>query len=154
MFENQVFSRKNIVQASRCINHPSIEHECANPYNGTKVLTLAQNNIIRAVYLDLAMLNEYVWSVNEVPMPLINTRGPGEFEPDRRTQPLWTVDEVASYLRLKPETVRVMARNGELPSIKVGRRFWRFRAGEIKDWLKSQHGVVNADKDRSVSSGT
>jgi excisionase family DNA binding protein len=50
------------------------------------------------------------------------------------TEPLWTVAEVADYLRLKPETVRVMARSGVLPSIKVGRN-WRFKMSTIKDRL-------------------
>ena len=53
-----------------------------------------------------------------------------------KTEPLWTVSEVAGYLRLRPETIRLMARNGELPSIKVGKRVWRFKIGEVKDWLK------------------
>jgi excisionase family DNA binding protein len=53
------------------------------------------------------------------------------------TEPLWTVDDVASYLRLNPETVRAMARRRELPSVKVGKRIWRFKISEIKDWLKS-----------------
>jgi len=50
-----------------------------------------------------------------------------------KTDPLWTVGEVASYLRLRPETIRMMARNGELPSIKVGKRVWRFKISEVKD---------------------
>ena len=73
------------------------------------------------------------------------------------TEPLWTVDDVADYLRLNPETVRVMARRGELPSIKVGRRVWRFKISEIKDWLKSQHEALDPDcatmKDRLGDSG-
>lgn len=51
------------------------------------------------------------------------------------TQPLWTVKDTAEFLRLKPETVRLMARHGELPAIKVGKRLWRFRPSEVKDWL-------------------
>ena len=54
-----------------------------------------------------------------------------------KTEPLWTVSEVASYLRLRPETIRMMARNGELPSIKVGKRVWRFKISEVKGWLKA-----------------
>jgi excisionase family DNA binding protein len=50
------------------------------------------------------------------------------------TEPLWTVEDVANYLRLKPETVRTMARDGKLPSIKVGRG-WRFSAKEVNDWV-------------------
>ena len=59
-----------------------------------------------------------------------------EFDPN--TEPLWTVEDVAVYLRLNPETVRVMARRGELPCVKVGRRVWRFKISEVKEWLKSK----------------
>ena len=50
--------------------------------------------------------------------------------------PLWTVEEVATYLHFAPETVRSMARNGIIPSMKVGKRAWRFHAEQIQDWLK------------------
>ena len=59
----------------------------------------------------------------------------GNQAPSPESQPLWTVKDTAEYLRLKPETVRMMARNGELPAIKVGKRVWRFRIREVKDWL-------------------
>ena len=49
-------------------------------------------------------------------------------------EPLWTVQEVADYLRLKPETVRSMARRDELPAVKLG-RVWRFRSTEIVGWI-------------------
>ena len=53
------------------------------------------------------------------------------------TEPLWTVEDVARYLRLEPNTVREMARDRKLPAIKVG-RVWRFRARDIKAWLEAQ----------------
>ena len=46
--------------------------------------------------------------------------------------PLWTVADVARYLRLKTETVRGMVRRGELPGMKVG-RVWRFKPDSIKN---------------------
>lgn len=55
------------------------------------------------------------------------------------TQPFWTVEEVAKYLRLEPETIRSMAREGKLPAIKVG-RVWRFRRELVKEWI---HGKSN-----------
>jgi excisionase family DNA binding protein len=55
------------------------------------------------------------------------------------TEPLWTVEDVSNFLRLKPETVRLMARQSKIPSIKVG-RVWRFRSLEIKSWLQLQRG--------------
>ena len=51
---------------------------------------------------------------------------------------LMTVEEVAQYLRLKPNTVRAMARAGKLPSVKVGRG-WRFRKSAIIQLLDKQN---------------
>jgi excisionase family DNA binding protein len=53
------------------------------------------------------------------------------------TEPLWTVEDVAKYLRLKQETVRMMARTNKLPALKVGKA-WRFRSSEVKDVLKEK----------------
>jgi len=53
-----------------------------------------------------------------------------QFSPN--TEPLWTVDDVARYLRLEPETVRAMARRGDIPAVKIG-RVWRFRRNLIKE---------------------
>jgi excisionase family DNA binding protein len=52
------------------------------------------------------------------------------------TRPLWTIKEVAEFLRLKPETVRMMARKENLPAIKVG-RVWRFNRNEIVSWVSN-----------------
>jgi excisionase family DNA binding protein len=46
-----------------------------------------------------------------------------------------TVEEVAQALRLQPETVRQMARDGRLPAHKVG-RVWRFNPAAIRNWLR------------------
>ena len=53
------------------------------------------------------------------------------------TDQLWTVDELAGYLKLQPETVRGMARRGELPGIKIG-KVWRFRKSAIKKIFQEQ----------------
>ncbi len=50
------------------------------------------------------------------------------------TDPLWTVDDVADYLKLQPETIRSMARRGELPALKIG-KVWRFQWHAIHDML-------------------
>jgi excisionase family DNA binding protein len=49
---------------------------------------------------------------------------------------LWTVEEVAEYLRVQPETVRAKARKGEFPAYKIGKRIWRFDIKEINACLK------------------
>lgn len=50
------------------------------------------------------------------------------------TPPLWKVEDVARYLRLKPTTVREMARRRELLAVKVGRS-WRFVKSQIQKIL-------------------
>lgn len=48
--------------------------------------------------------------------------------------PLWTVEDVADYLKLQPETIRSMARRGELPALKLG-KVWRFQRHAIHEML-------------------
>jgi excisionase family DNA binding protein len=62
-----------------------------------------------------------------------------ENDPNLNTEPLWTVEEVAQYLRLQPETVRVMSRRGELPCLKVGTKVWRYKPRDVKEWLNLQN---------------
>jgi excisionase family DNA binding protein len=57
------------------------------------------------------------------------------------SEPLWTIKDVARYLRLKPDTVRAMARRGDLPAIKVGNS-WRFRPDLIKDWVSEKSIII------------
>ena len=56
--------------------------------------------------------------------------------PARYPEELWTVKEVAYYLRLKPETVRALARRGELPAVKIGKA-WRFDRSAIYELTRS-----------------
>jgi len=53
------------------------------------------------------------------------------------TDPLWTITEVAGYLKLQPETIRGLARRGELPGIKIG-KVWRFRKSAVKKLFQEQ----------------
>ncbi len=59
-----------------------------------------------------------------------------EHSPISSTGPLWTVEDVADYLKLQPETIRNMARRGELPAIKIG-KVWRFRQQAIHEMLSN-----------------
>ena len=43
--------------------------------------------------------------------------------PQKFSDPLWTVEDVADFLKLQPETIRSMARRGELPALKIGKVF-------------------------------
>jgi excisionase family DNA binding protein len=53
------------------------------------------------------------------------------------TQQLMTVEEVAKYLQLNPQTVSRMAQRGELPAAKVGRH-WRFRRETLDKFLDDE----------------
>jgi excisionase family DNA binding protein len=57
-----------------------------------------------------------------------------EIRNETNTEPLWTVEDVALYLRQKEETVRMMARGRKIPALKVGKA-WRFRSSEIREFL-------------------
>ena len=48
---------------------------------------------------------------------------------------LLTVEEVSDYLKLHPQTLYFMARQGELPVIKFGRAV-RFDRVELDLWIK------------------
>ena len=65
---------------------------------------------------------------------------------ESRIKELWTVKDVAQYLKLQPETIRNMARKGDLPAIKLS-RMWRFSKDEVELWLESQAGNVDSTND-------
>ena len=69
-----------------------------------------------------------------------NTRSDrnGDLSMMASTEPLWTVEEVANYLRLKQETVRIMARAKKLPALKIG-KVWRFRFSDVKEMLRAKN---------------
>jgi excisionase family DNA binding protein len=47
-----------------------------------------------------------------------------------------TLEEAARYLKMGKSTIYDLARKGKVPAHKMGRA-WRFDAGELDDWLKS-----------------
>ena len=50
-------------------------------------------------------------------------------------EPLLDDVQVAALLKVHPKTVQKMARNGELPAIRVG-RYWRFLASALNNWIQ------------------
>jgi len=59
---------------------------------------------------------------------------------DVPTDPLLTPREVAQYFKIDEETVRLMARDGKLPAIKIG-RLWRFRKSSIQQYLENRQNI-------------
>ena len=48
-----------------------------------------------------------------------------------------TLEEVARYLRLKPQTIYKWAQEKRIPAVKLGKE-WRFRRSILDRWLNEQ----------------
>lgn len=55
---------------------------------------------------------------------------------------VFTVQEVAAYLRMKPVTIYKHAKAGKLPCFKVGAN-WRFKKSTIDKWIAAQEDKEN-----------
>lgn len=53
-----------------------------------------------------------------------------------------TLEEVAHYLRLKPQTIYRWAQERRIPAVKLGKE-WRFRKSILDRWLDEQ--MLSAD---------
>ena len=58
---------------------------------------------------------------------------------------VFTVQELASYLRMKPVTIYKHAKAGKLPAFKVGAN-WRFKKSTIDRWISEQEEHENNGK--------
>jgi nitrogen PTS system EIIA component len=47
---------------------------------------------------------------------------------------IMTLEEVAQYLKLKPQTIYTWAQKGDIPAAKLGRE-WRFKKSIIDKWF-------------------
>ena len=54
---------------------------------------------------------------------------------------IYTVEEVADLLKIKPETVRIMLRDNELNGFKAGRA-WRVTEDDLKKYIQKQGGSI------------
>ena len=52
---------------------------------------------------------------------------------------IFTIKEVANYLKLAEKTAYRLASEGKLPGFKVGGS-WRFRKNKIDRWIREQEG--------------
>lgn len=49
---------------------------------------------------------------------------------------IMTLEEVANYLKLQPQTVYKWAQEGQIPGAKLGKE-WRFRKAILDEWIDS-----------------
>ena len=67
--------------------------------------------------------------------------------PDRPSGPapageILTIEEVAAYLRLTPQTIYKWAQEKRIPAVKLGKE-WRFRRSILDRWIDAQ--ILSAD---------
>ena len=54
---------------------------------------------------------------------------------------IYTVDEIAEILTLKPTTVRIMLQNKEINGFKAGKA-WRVTEEDLKKYIQKQGGAI------------
>lgn len=54
---------------------------------------------------------------------------------------LLTADDVAGVLGVPRTFVYALSRRGELPTVRVGERYVRYRAQTVQDWIASQEST-------------
>jgi excisionase family DNA binding protein len=57
--------------------------------------------------------------------------------PDTPNHEILTLEEVAHYLRLKPQTIYKWVQERRIPAVKLGKE-WRFRKSVLDRWLDDQ----------------
>jgi excisionase family DNA binding protein len=48
-----------------------------------------------------------------------------------------TIEELAAYLKLRPQTIYKWVQSGKIPGAKFGKE-WRFRRSSIEKWIDSR----------------
>ena len=51
-------------------------------------------------------------------------------------EPLLSTEEAATHLRMHPKTLQRMARQGHVPSIRIG-KYWHFRLSALDAWVRA-----------------
>ena len=71
---------------------------------------------------------------------------------DTENLPIMTISQVAEYLGLHELTVRRLAREGELPALKLGRQ-WRVKRDLLEKWIETR-SLHNLDAAQEKESGS
>ena len=57
-------------------------------------------------------------------------------------EPLLTADEAAEHLRIHVKTLQRLAREGRVPSVRMG-KYWRFRLSSLDRWVTTIQNEVS-----------
>lgn len=53
-----------------------------------------------------------------------------------------TTEQVMGCLKVDPRTIYRLIRSGELPAVRIGRR-WRFRRRDLDEWIERQRAITS-----------
>lgn len=59
---------------------------------------------------------------------------------------LLTVEQAAEKLKMHPDTIRRLLRDGQLPGIKLGKRQWRIPSKALDDYIQRGLGQTENPK--------
>ena len=59
-----------------------------------------------------------------------------------RFEPLLTSEEAASHLRMHVKTLQRLAREAQIPCVRMG-RYWRFRLTSLDHWVAAHHNRIS-----------
>jgi len=63
------------------------------------------------------------------------------------TEQLWTIEDVAEFLQVKPSVVKYWIYNDTIPYIKLG-KYVRFESSEVITWVrenKKQNNIISRE---------
>jgi excisionase family DNA binding protein len=62
-----------------------------------------------------------------------------------KPEPWLSVDDIAEYLSVKPDTIYKWISRKEFPAHKAG-KLWRFRASEVDSWVKNSSQIAHGER--------
>jgi len=66
---------------------------------------------------------------------------------------VFTIEDLADYLKISKSTLYKLAQNGVLPGIKVGRH-WRFHRDAVDEWLKRHPDQLDKEETKAEKQET
>lgn len=60
-----------------------------------------------------------------------------------KVEKLWTIDDLAEYLQVKPSVIKYWIYNSDIPFIKLG-KYYRFDPEGIREWLAQVKSGINS----------
>jgi len=93
-------------------------------FNAERDRIEAERDLAKAIFAWLASLGD------QAAAPIAETTMPA---------PLLTVEDVAAYFKIKPQTIRDWVRTGRIPFVPVNHEI-RFRRSDIENGIRPDHG--------------